>query len=69
MGAFEEAKGKAKEVIGDLTDDRALEQEGAAQKEKGQAEREAEQERAKAEAHEAKAAAKGAQQELAERAK
>ena len=69
MGAFEQAKGKIKETVGDVTNDADLEQEGKAQKEKGKAEREADQERAKAKGHEAKAKAHEAEQELAERTK
>ncbi len=56
MGGFEEGKGKAKEALGDVTDDPKLRREGEAQAEKGQAEREA------TEAHEV-------DQEAAERAK
>jgi uncharacterized protein YjbJ (UPF0337 family) len=69
MGAFEELKGKAKEAIGDLTDNAALQREGEAQADKGQAEREADQARVEAKAHEAKAKEKELEQELAEDAK
>jgi uncharacterized protein YjbJ (UPF0337 family) len=55
MGVIEEGKGKAKEAIGDLTDNPELKEEGYAQKEKGQAERQADQERAKAKAYEVEA--------------
>jgi uncharacterized protein YjbJ (UPF0337 family) len=69
MGAFEQAKGKIKEAVGDLTDNEELEHEGRAQKKKGEAEREATQARTEAKAHEAKAKAKEVEQEIAERAK
>ena len=69
QNAAEDMKGKAKEAIGDLTDNKALEREGEAQAEKGQAEREADQERAKAKAHEAKAKEKELEQRVAEDAK
>ncbi len=69
MGAIEELKGKAKEAVGDLTDNPDLAREGEAQKKKGEAEREADQARAEAKAHEAKAREKEIEQELAERAK
>ncbi len=55
MGVFEEAKGKVKEVAGDITDNPDLKAEGQAQKDKGEAEREATEARAEAKAHEAKA--------------
>ena len=69
MGVFEEAKGKAKEAIGDLADDPTLQREGEAQAEKGEAEREATEARAEARAHEAEAQAHEAEQRAAERAK
>ncbi|MGH9084676.1 MAG: CsbD family protein [Acidimicrobiales bacterium] len=69
MGIIEEGKGKAKEVIGDLTDNPDLEQEGRAQKDKGEAEREADAHRAKAKAHEVEAKEKELEQEAAESAK
>jgi uncharacterized protein YjbJ (UPF0337 family) len=69
MGAFEAAKGKVKEAVGDLTNNAELEQEGEAQKEKGQAEHEADKARAEAKAHEAEAKAHEAKQNLAEDAK
>lgn len=64
MGMFEEVKGKAKEVVGDVTDNPDLEEEGRAQRQKGEAEREATEARAKAKAHEVEAKEK----ELEERA-
>lgn len=36
MGAFEEAKGKVKQAVGDLTDDAELHKEGTAQEAKGE---------------------------------
>ena len=55
MGAFEEAKGKAKAAVGELTDNPDLVREGEAQKDKGEAEHEATEARVEAKAHEAKA--------------
>jgi uncharacterized protein YjbJ (UPF0337 family) len=69
MGVFEEAKGKIKEGVGDLTDNPDLQREGGAQADKGAAEREATEARAEAKAHEAKAKEKELEQEAAERAK
>jgi uncharacterized protein YjbJ (UPF0337 family) len=69
MGAFEELKGKAKEVLGDATNNPDLVREGQAQKDKGEAEREATEARIEAKAHEAKAEANEVRQEAAERAK
>ena len=69
MGAFEEIKGKAKEAVGDLTNNPDLVREGQAQKDKGEAEREATEARMEAKAHEAKAKAAETKQEAAERSK
>jgi uncharacterized protein YjbJ (UPF0337 family) len=69
MGVFEEAKGKAKEAIGDVTDNADLKEEGRAQKQKGEAEREATQARAKAKGHEAEAKEKEVEQRAAESTK
>ncbi|HEV7886304.1 MAG TPA: CsbD family protein [Acidimicrobiales bacterium] len=66
MGVFEEAKGKAKEAVGDLTNNPDLQREGQAQEERGQAEREATEARAEAKAHEAKAKEKELEQEAAQ---
>lgn len=66
MGVFEEAKGKAKEAVGDLTNNPDLQREGQAQEEKGQAEREATEARAEAKAHEAKAKEKELEQKAAQ---
>jgi uncharacterized protein YjbJ (UPF0337 family) len=69
MGIFEKAKGKAKQVVGDVTDDPELQAEGRAQKDKGEAEHEADKAKVEAKAHEAKAKEKELEQEAAERAK
>lgn len=69
MGKFEEAKGKAKQAVGDLTDNTELQEEGRAQEKKGEAEHEADKARAKAKAHEAEAKEKEIEQEVAESAK
>lgn len=55
MGSFEEAKGRAKEAVGDLSDNPELRREGRAQEEKAEDEREATQARAEARDHEASA--------------
>ena len=65
MGAFEEIKGKAKQTLGDITNDTDLKREGMAQEHKGEAERKATQARAEAKAHEAKAKEKELEQEAA----
>ena len=65
MGTFEEAKGKVKKAVADITDDPQLRQEGEAQEERGEAERQATQERAKAKAHETKAKEKEMEQRAA----
>lgn len=69
MGAFEEAKGRAKAAVGEIVDDPDLVREGEAQGDRGEAEREAAQSRAKAKGHEAKAEVHEARQRAAERAK
>lgn len=69
MGVIEELKGKAKELIGEVTDNPGLRREGEAQADKGRAEREADQARVEAKAKEAKARAKEVEQEVQERAK
>ncbi len=66
MGAFEEIKGKAKEAVGDITGNEALEQEGKAQSDKGADERQATEARAEAKAHEKAAEAADKRQQLAE---
>jgi uncharacterized protein YjbJ (UPF0337 family) len=55
MGAFEEAKGKAKEAVGSVTGSDDLREEGQAQQLKGEEERRAEQARIEAERHEGRA--------------
>ncbi len=69
MGAFEEAKGKVKETVGDVTDNPDLQREGRAQRDKGEAERQASQARAEAKVHEAKAKGKEFEQEAAQERK
>ena len=69
MGIFEKAKGKAKEAVGDVTDNEELQAEGRAQRDKGEAEHEANKAEAEAKAHEAKAKEKELEQEAAQRAK
>ena len=66
MGVFEEAKGKAKEAVGDVTNNPDLQREGEAQAEKGEAEREATEARTEAKAHEAKAKEKELEQKAAQ---
>jgi uncharacterized protein YjbJ (UPF0337 family) len=66
MGVLEEAKGKAKQVAGDLTDNDALKAEGDAQASKGAEERKETEARAAAKAHETKAKLHEAQQDAAE---
>jgi uncharacterized protein YjbJ (UPF0337 family) len=55
MGAFEEAKGKVKQAVGDLTDNSRLEEEGQAQEAKGEHEQAETRARAEAREHEEKA--------------
>ena len=55
MGAFEEAKGKVKQAVGDLTDDNDLHKEGRAQEAKGEHEDAEDKARAEAAAHARKA--------------
>jgi uncharacterized protein YjbJ (UPF0337 family) len=55
MGAFEEAKGKVKQAVGDLTDDKDLHTEGRAQEAKGEHEDAEEKARAEAAEHARKA--------------
>ena len=69
MGAFEELKGKAKEAVGDVTNNPDMQREGEAQAEKGEAEREATEARAEAKAKETKAKAHEAEQKLAQHLK
>ena len=69
MGLFEKAKGKVKEVAGDVTDNTDLKAEGRAQQAKGEAEHEADKARAEAKVHEAKAKEKELEQAAAQAAK
>ena len=61
-GVVEDVKGKAKEVIGEVTGDEEKAQEGRAQQRKAEAEREAAEHEAKADAARAAAAAHEAEQ-------
>ncbi len=69
MGNLEDAKGKAKEAAGDLTDNPDLKREGAAQSEKGEAEEQASEARAEAEAHELSAEKKQLDEQAAQKAR
>lgn len=53
--AFEQAKGKVKEGVGNVTDNEELRAEGRAQDEKGESGMQADKHRAAAQAHEKKA--------------
>ena len=66
MGVMEEAKGKVKQAVGDLTDNDALKTEGEAQADKGAEERKETEARAEAQAHEKKAEMHEQKQEAAE---
>jgi uncharacterized protein YjbJ (UPF0337 family) len=55
MGAIEEAKGKIKQAVGDLTDDTDTRREGLAQEAKGEQEQAEEKARAEAREHREKA--------------
>ncbi|MDQ4098683.1 MAG: CsbD family protein [Actinomycetota bacterium] len=68
LGAFEEVKGKVKQVAGDLTDDDELRREGKAQERKGEAQEEAAAARARARAAEAEAIGHELEQDEAQRA-
>lgn len=60
----EELKGKAKEVVGKVTDNRSLHKEGQAQQEKADAQRDVARREAEAEAARARAEEKEAEQRL-----
>jgi uncharacterized protein YjbJ (UPF0337 family) len=64
-GATETIKGKAKEVVGDITDNDALKREGEAQQQKGRADLNADKHEAKAKAHEVEAKEKEMEQRAA----
>jgi len=66
MGVFEEAKGKVKQAVGDVSDNDALKTEGEAQADKGAEERKESQARAAAQAHEKKAEMYDQKQQAAE---
>jgi uncharacterized protein YjbJ (UPF0337 family) len=67
-GVVEDVKGKAKEVIGRVTDDPNLEREGEAQQDKAAAERDVAAHEAKAEKARAEAAAREAEQRAQQKA-
>ena len=67
MGAFEEAKGKVKQAVGDLTDDADMHKEGRAQEAKGEHEEAESSARAEAREHAEKADAYEDEQRSAER--
>jgi uncharacterized protein YjbJ (UPF0337 family) len=69
MGMFEQAKGKAKEVVGSATRNPGLEREGAAQRRKGEAQTAGSRAQAEAEAHAARAREKEVEQEIAQHTK
>jgi uncharacterized protein YjbJ (UPF0337 family) len=66
MGVVEQLKGKAKQVVGDVTDNDVLKLEGEAQDDKGAEERKEATARAEAKAHEAKAEVAEHKQDVAE---
>jgi uncharacterized protein YjbJ (UPF0337 family) len=66
MGVFEQIKGKTKEVVGEVTNNDALEQEGKAQVDKGVEQTKADAAQAEAKAHEKAAEAADKRQQLAE---
>ena len=68
MGVFEQIKGKAKEVAGEVTGNEALEQEGSAQVDKGVEQSKADAAQAEAKAHEKAAEVADKRQDLAEKA-
>ena len=61
-GVIEDLKGKAKEVIGEVTGDESKEREGRAQQEKGQAQRDVAKHEAEADAARSEAAVHEAEQ-------
>ena len=66
MCVFEQVKGKTKEVVGEVTNNDALEQEGKAQVDKGVEQTKADSAQAEAKAHEKAAEAADKRQKLAE---
>ena len=66
MSVFEQAKGKVKEAVGDVTDNDSLKKEGEAQVDKGYEESKATAAKAEAQAHEKKAELHEEKQKLAE---
>jgi len=69
MSFVEQAKGKVKEAVGDVTDNDALKAEGEAQVDKGYEESKETEAKAKAKAHEKKAEMHEQKQKLAEDAR
>ena len=63
-GVVEDIKGKAKEVIGEVTGDESKEREGRAQQDKAQSQREVAEHEAKAEAARSEAAVHEAEQRM-----
>ena len=63
-GVIEDIKGKAKEVIGEVTGDESKEREGRAQQDKARSEREVAEHEAKAEAARSEAAVHEAEQRM-----
>lgn len=68
MGRFEEAKGKIKEALADITDNPDLEREGKAQADKGEAQRQADEARAAVRGHEHEAKDASQEERSAQRA-
>lgn len=63
-GVFEDIKGKAKEVVGEVTGDESKEREGRAQQDKAQSQRDVAEHEAKAEAARSEASLHEAQQRM-----
>jgi uncharacterized protein YjbJ (UPF0337 family) len=63
-GVVEDIKGKAKEVVGEVTGNRSTEREGRAQQEKAQAQRDVAEHEAKAEAARSEASVHEAEQRM-----
>ena len=69
MGSFEEAKGRIKQALSDLTENDDLEREGEAQVEKDRAQREADAAKAEARGREAEAAERRREERTAQEGK
>ena len=63
-GVFEDIKGKAKEVVGEVTGDESKEREGRAQQDKAQSQRDVAEHEAKAEAARSEASVHEAEQRM-----